>query len=203
MIIPIVTVADGCNPCSYAGLYACVTCSLYEVKRAKDFQKLFELVTDEGSVSAAGHEVLMQIGERLLDLRAASANASCDLDKKKILYRILNSADRNKVSTFGMFCQYGDSLMLDKSRYTEFDAHVCSLLSTSMLKESLKVKDAQLALGLGAPVTVEQLVVLEGLGADVHGDVNTQDGTCALSLLMAAVGNVNALCRSRGRGLRK
>ena len=161
-------------------------------------------MTDEGRLAEASPKALLEISKGLLSLRAFRANASRDADKMAILYRVLNADLRQAYSTFETFSSFYGNGDLEEDYFNEFDAHVCSLLGTPMLNASLELQNKELAacaLGMGAAVSMGQLVELEALGVDLVGSVfETRIGTCTLSPLMAKAGNLGVLRYLLDRG---
>ena len=86
----------------------------------------------------------------------AYANASRASDKEAILFRILDPAWSNIIRTFAFFKQVEKAGRINKNWFREFDAHVCSLLGTPMLRAGLQAKSAAVcmrAIGMGAEAT--------------------------------------------------
>ena len=80
--------------------------------------------------------------------------------------------------------------------FKDFDAHVCSLLATPMLKAGMSAKAADVsmrAVGMGADVTREELRILRKLGADMKAQVETRFGRCGLGYVLARAGRAAEL----------
>ena len=67
---------------------------LYEVARAKHYEKLFQLIVDKGDLVNASVDTWNEISESLLRVRASEVKSSNELDRQKIYYRILNPVQK-------------------------------------------------------------------------------------------------------------
>jgi len=167
---------------------------LYEVSRAKKFNKELRLIVDEGGLEKATIETLEDISASLRKVRAFNANSSSQSDKDKILYRILNPSVTGVLYNFKAFMAY---TKLNTDHFSEFDAYVCSLIGTPLLAAGLIAKSKTVclsAIGMEAMVTVKDLhELMQNLHVDVNTKVETRFGPRSLLHVYAKMGQVGNL----------
>ena len=157
---------------------------LYEVGRASQFKQALWLIVDEGDLANASASTLEEISDRLLELRACKANASRASDELAIHYRILDPAAKSQVGSFEFFKQCAGAM--NESMFVEFDAHICSLIGTPILKAGLRAQSEAVcmrAIGMGAEATVTDLKTLttKPYSADLTAKLETRFGECGLA----------------------
>lgn len=177
---------------------------LFEVSRAKDFNQAFRLIFDGGDLAKAGASTLEEISARVFKLTAFEANASRASDKDAILYHIL-PPPLNRVCSFEQFKEIIEKRCLwVPALFSEFDAHVCSLISTPLLRAGLKAGSGAVcarAVGMGADATVADLESMtQLLRVDLKAEVETPHGRCGLAKVFARAGRAKELCYVLDRG---
>jgi len=169
---------------------------LYEVGRAKDFNKQFQLIVDDGELAKASDKTLEEISESLLKLRASDATASRESDKYAIHYQILDPAIKRVCTSFEMYEQRLASNPSERA-FRKFDLYICSLIGTPMFAAGLKAESRTVcmrAIGMGAKVTVADLEELtQRLSVDLNVKVDTRFGRCGLALVFARMGREDEL----------
>ena len=117
---------------------------LFEVSRLKDLQRPFELISAMGSLSRpetfqehpAAAEMLQNTGQALWEVSATSAESSRAADKYRIWQEISDKCWRSAIEAQGakhFFVEAMQKGILHKY-FLDFDHHVRSLLSSSILK---------------------------------------------------------------------
>ena len=138
---------------------------VFEIHRAKVFGKAFRLVVDEGDLEEVGggeggRALIEEIGDRLIGMRAFHAEASEERDKVKIWFRIMNEQVKTAYRTLKDFegaCTRGE---VGDCWFEDFDAHVCGLIATPMVKAGLNAQSSKIclrAIRMGAAVNVDEL----------------------------------------------
>jgi len=167
---------------------------IYEISRAEEFNKSFQLITDEGGIENSSVKTLEAISDCLLGLYAFDAEASDQSDKEKIQYEILTPWAKKMVGSFAGF-KNGDN-EVERRWFDKFDRHICRLMGTPLLAAGLKLNSKDVctrAIGMGATVTVTNLEEVTKLGVDVAGKFKTRFGMVGLSILCADMGLVDEL----------
>lgn len=171
---------------------------LYELYRAKELGKPFELVVDKGRLAKASVKTLEEISEKLLEVCASKADAGKDSDKIKIHHKILDERWKSEYASFESYklqiSQYG----VKEFFFENFDQHVCGLIANPLMEAGLVTKSDSVclrALGMGATVTVDDLKDLnQRHGIDLQGKVETRFGeTCSLATVFASSGRAEEL----------
>jgi len=167
---------------------------IFEVTRAKEFKKPFQIITDEGDIANASIETLDLISVCLLQLSAFEAEASDQSDKQKIQYEIIDPGFKSYVGSFeGFKNNYTEVHKID---YGNFDRHICTLMGSPLLVAGLKLELVDVclrALGMGAMATVANLEEAIKVGVDVAGKFETRFGMVGLSFLYADMGLADEL----------
>merc|ERR1740124_550221 len=174
---------------------------LFEIARAKRFDKDFQLITDDGDLEKAPIEMMDKISINLIKLRASKANASNEDDKIAIHYRILDPAFKKALS-FETFKTISGLDISDGSDsevcFLEFDRHVCKLIATPLLIAGMKAESEDVcmrAIGMGAEGTKTDLEALKQRHTiDMKtATVESRDGNVGLAIIFARTGRVDQL----------
>jgi len=183
---------------------------LYEVSRAKEFGKELHLIVDDRDLSKASIKTLKGISDSLRSIRAFTAGSTVQSDRDNILYRILDKGRKLAYPTIEIFMEFcaesaAESHIYVKDNYfSDFDAHICSLMATPLLAAGLKAESKDVcmcALGMEAEVTVKHLDKLtQDLEVDVGARVETRYGTRNLPHVFAKMGRVRLLQYVLDRG---
>jgi len=169
---------------------------LYEIARAKDLNKSFQLITDEGDLGNASIKTMEDISKSLINLRASKAKASNQSDKDAIHYRIIDpGTDPGTIEDYKKnFSPYLDTSM---DWFVQFDRHICKLIATPLLTAGMKAQSKDVcmrAIGMGAEVTVANLEVMkQQYNIDIKATVSHRDGTSGLAHIFALTGKVDLL----------
>merc|ERR1740124_876949 len=171
---------------------------LYEVARAKHYAKPFQLIVDEGDLVNAKIDTLNGISKSLLNVRAAKAESSNELDKQKIHFRILDPVRKNQLTTFEQYKIHISKHGVKDYLFKAFDVHICALIATPLMEAGLQNKSVTVclrAIGMGAAVTVDILNELTNIhGADLKAKVETRfGGMCGLVTVFAQSGRPELL----------
>jgi len=169
---------------------------LYEIARAKHFNKDFQLITDDGDLGKASIETMGKISMSLIKLRASKAKASNEDDKDAIHYRIIDPVWQKAISSFEFFKKWASNIREDC--FLGFDRHVCKLIATPLLIAGMKAGSEDVcmrAIGMGAEVTKTDLEALKQRHTiDMKAaTVESRDGNVGLALIFARTGRVDQL----------
>ena len=149
-----------------------------------------------GELTASDKEA-NKLREEVAQLKINLKRSKEASDKEAILFRILDPASSNMIRTFAYFKQWEKAGLIKTSWFAEFDAHVCSLLGTPMLRAGLQAKSAAVcmrAIGLGAEATAADLEKMaQDLRVDLKEEVETRFGKCNLAIVFARAGRAEAL----------
>jgi len=174
---------------------------LFEIARAKRFDKDFQLITDDGDLEKAPIEMMDKISMNLIKLRASKANASNEDDKNAIHYRILNPYFKKSYSFEFFKTILAPAMSKDSDSeiyFVEFDRHVCKLIATPLLIAGIKAESKDVcmrAIGMGAEVTNTNLEALKQRHTiDMKtATVESRDGNVGLAFIFARTGQVDQL----------